>query len=195
MQYSSCFYLISFGIAIVILAKKKKYSDEHILLIFLMLGILTSFFDLLTYPITTFFMPYITYLVLIGYYDNNKNKIKHMMYSAFVWACGYGGMWCMKWIYASFLTDSNVIENAFDSIAAIAILVIIGIKSRDSIKSTTAMIFLMIFCAPFAWYCFASSHSYVHFWFTFRNLIITIWSLYAFLDIIEDKVKRNNYSY
>ena len=49
----------------------------------------------------------------------------------------------------------------------------IDLKERISLGNLKgALPFLLVAMLPFVWYLFASNHSYIHFWFTYRELVI-----------------------
>lgn len=113
MQYCSCFYVMSIGIiAILLLGKTRNKKYDYLL--FFNIGILTSYFDFLTYPYITFAIPMCFYMLL-----NNDCSLKERLISfirlGFVWVCGYILMWGSKWILATLLTDTNVIKDAFET--------------------------------------------------------------------------------
>ena len=57
------------------------------------------------------------------------------------------------------------------------------LKCRRTVKLTTAAIvpFILIAILPFIWYAFAANHSYVHFWFTYRTLTVSVFALLCIL--------------
>lgn len=117
LQFSNCFYIMSFGaLALLVLngrQSKIKHSDNASMaaLIFLNIGILTAYFDLLTYPMATFGVPAVMYLFLIEG-DGLINKIKKLITKGILWCVGYGGMWVSKWAVGSLLTGTNLFDNA-----------------------------------------------------------------------------------
>ena len=110
LQYSSvyCITLIS---SIFLLIKNKL--NKEITYIFLIIGILTSYFDLLTYPIITFGIPAVIFLVL------NKEEVIFLDFIkiGLAWASGYLGMWIGKWILTSLILNINVFKIAFETIS------------------------------------------------------------------------------
>lgn len=109
-------YLISMISSIFILYKNEwlKEKDRYVLL-FTLIGVLTSFFDFLTYPLVTWGFSMITMLIVNN--DKLSNQIKNILKCSIVWAFGYIGMWAGKWIVASLFTNENVIMNAINSIS------------------------------------------------------------------------------
>ena len=112
MQYSTCFYIIM-AISIVMILIKDKI-DKKAVYIFLFSGILTSFFDFLTYPLATFGIPAVLYFVMqqSSNIKDNINKLVKIMLS---WGFGFGGMWAGKWIVASTLWGNYVFKDAMNA--------------------------------------------------------------------------------
>lgn len=115
-QYSACFYVMM--VALIGLFGLKKYiNDMNRIYLFLLVGILTAFFDFLTYPFITLGVPLIAYLAsddecLIFF----KKSIKEISFNTVSWGIGYVGMWASKWVIASVFTNENVISNAVEKI-------------------------------------------------------------------------------
>lgn len=115
LQYSPVMYimLISSVIVLMINNKNKKYYNY----LFLLIGCLTAFFDLLTYPLITLGYPLIFY-VITQY--NNKNSFKKY-YKQFIllillWGIGYAGTYLFKWAIASLVLGENCFKSAFDQL-------------------------------------------------------------------------------
>jgi hypothetical protein len=114
LQFSPCFYIMLLTL-IALVTLKKYLDDEKRIYIFLLAGILTAYFDLLTYPLITLGVPLIAYLCT----DREcilsvKRCIKAVISYSITWGIGYVGMWAMKWIIASVFTDENVIADAME---------------------------------------------------------------------------------
>lgn len=80
-------------------------------LFFLTVGALTSYFDLLTYPLITLGVPLTLWLVL-NFSDRVCLNLQNLFQLSSFWGIGYGGMWALKWIIGSMITGKNVIEDA-----------------------------------------------------------------------------------
>ncbi len=116
MQFSPCFYLAMLA-SMVLVGFKKYLNDTRRNYLFLLTGILTAFFDLLTYPFVTLGVPLITYLASdreCG--ESVKKSLKDIFFHTVSWCIGYVGMWGSKWVIASVLTDENVIKEAVDQV-------------------------------------------------------------------------------
>lgn len=110
LQFSSIYYITLIS-SIFILASNNLNKNNYIYL-FLFIGILTSYFDLLTYPILTFGIPASIYLII----NKKDNSIINFIFIGIAWACGYLGMWIGKWIITSLVLNTNIFKIALDTI-------------------------------------------------------------------------------
>ena len=107
-QYMPCTY-IALITTIIILKYNVKVDEERLVYIMLLSGILTSFFDFLTFPLITLGVPLTVTLI----YDCGvREKIKHMIGASMAWSFGYLGMWSGKWILSSMILGEDVIAQA-----------------------------------------------------------------------------------
>ncbi len=99
--------MLSSVLLFIILHKKIKYI--YYKYFFLVIGILTSFFDLLTFPLITLGYLLLFYLIL-----NNKNKSNNQIVEifkySFFWLLGYASMWFGKWVISDMFLDYSVIK-------------------------------------------------------------------------------------
>ena len=117
LQYSPCFYIMMAAL-IALFALKKYLNDTTRNYLFLLAGILTSYFDLLTFPLITLAIPLIAYLGLdcARLAETKDRGVKNTLFYTVSWCIGYVGMWASKWIIASILTTENAIEDAIERI-------------------------------------------------------------------------------
>ena len=108
LQYFVCYIIMLIASIIVI-----KYYDK-INYLFLIIGILTSYFDLLTFPLLTLLVPLIFYILLTSETDFKKLFIKAFLLS-FSWAFGYFLMWIGKWVIGSVILRKNLFIDALNS--------------------------------------------------------------------------------
>ncbi|MFQ9516745.1 MAG: hypothetical protein ACLRZ9_13100 [Eubacterium sp.] len=106
IDLSVCFYI--YMLAIIILLKKNWYISRYYYYYFLVIGMCTSFFDFLTWPLVTLGIPLIVYM----YITNHKNKVKTISFASICWGSGYLGLWCLKWGLSSVILQENVFSNA-----------------------------------------------------------------------------------
>lgn len=139
LQDSSVFYVMSAAVLALLALGRSRLTRDHLVRIFLLTGILTSFFDLLSWPFVTFGVP-ATLAVAMGVLDMRTEKnaqplgssahtlsslcLLMLMLSA--WGIGYGGMWVGKWVVGSVLTGTNVIADALGQASVRASDVVAG---------------------------------------------------------------------
>ncbi len=111
LQYATCCYVFMLGLLGILLLPRSNCSP----FIFLIIGILTAFFDFLTFPIATFGVPAVVCIAL-NQEDEPEKAIAQMIKNGISWIFGFVGMWASKWILASVLTSENVILDALSAI-------------------------------------------------------------------------------
>ena len=126
LQYSSAYYIFSVAVIVLLLYFKKWVGTVRFLYFFLIIGMATSYFDLLTYPVATVGIPLVFYFLLkCAACESGDTKesltaakeslIEIVKFSA-VWCVGYVFMWAGKWILANLLTDQDIMTNAYQQI-------------------------------------------------------------------------------
>lgn len=118
LQYSPCFYIMMLALSVLFLWRE-KLTDTGRNYLFLLTGVLTAYFDFLTYPFITLGVPLIAYLAFTDKRLATKqtDMWKNILLYTFSWGIGYVGMWSSKWVIASVLTEENIICDAFGAIA------------------------------------------------------------------------------
>lgn len=82
---------------------------------FLLIGILTSYFDFLTYPVVTLGFPLCAYFLINRKCTIKQSLLKVIGYST-CWGIGYAGMWACKWLIADITLHTGTIKDALWSI-------------------------------------------------------------------------------
>lgn len=116
LQYSSIFIVMLLSI-ISVLKLYKHNKQKQIGLLFFIIGAVTTYFDLLTYPLVTFGFPMI--LVILLEKDNNQkilNQIILVIKLGIIWCLGYGLLFFTKWVLASIILHRDAIKLALDQI-------------------------------------------------------------------------------
>jgi len=123
LQYATCMYITLFSTLLLLLGNRYLIDKNRYLFLFLLIGISTSYFDFLTYPTLTYSIP-MAIMVYINIKFNINNVFKSNKLTLFFtikgfisWFIGYVGMWSMKWIITSLLTDNNIICSTIKTIA------------------------------------------------------------------------------
>jgi len=88
------------------LVQKRLYPE-----FFLSVGILTSYFDFLTYPVATLGFPLGIYF-LANERETIWATVKRIVGYSFCWGVGYAGMWASKWVIADITLQTGTIRDA-----------------------------------------------------------------------------------
>lgn len=104
--------LISAILFITIFDRLKK--QKRIFLFFVMLGVVTCFVDLVTYPLATMGILLILWIILNHGYERESGwkQLGEAVWLAAGWCGGYLGMWMGKWLIGSLVTDENILKDA-----------------------------------------------------------------------------------
>lgn len=114
LQYSPVYYITMFAM-FAIIANYERDDKWEISYIFELVGILTAFFDLLTYPIVSLGVPLILLFSLSRKSGTLKKNFIQLLRYSIMWSIGYLGMFAAKWIIASIFTPNNIIASAFQA--------------------------------------------------------------------------------
>lgn len=77
---------------------------------------LTSYFDLLTYPLFTWGVPLVWWLVVDKSQEREWYWVKRVISSGFSWIAGYAVMWAAKWGIATIVLGRNIFESALNEV-------------------------------------------------------------------------------
>lgn len=183
---------------------------------FFIAGCFTSYFDFLTFPLLTFGVPVI-FLISLNEKSFKENFVLLAKCAIFWFAgyvLMWAGKWILGSIVTGtnilkeaertikFRTSSTTGEKNFSYfqvalsnlrtgffvpmiLAAFAIF-ICNTKRGLSIQKKD-LIFLVCALMPFAWYAVAKNHSFIHAWFTYRILGITVFSIFMLCVSMKNK--------
>lgn len=229
LQFSTVVLISLFFSTIAILFGPRIVSKP--ISFFLLAGICTSYFDLLSCPVLTLGLPLSFILLCSADKFPVFSSWKLSIQASTAWVCGYFGMWLGKWLLATTFTKHNIfidaihqilqrssLENFGDTSFSYYLDVLIKnislyIEGSHDIFYLTLSTFVItvavmawqknsmllkglgrvaiVLLLPFGWCLFASNHSYVHYWFTYRNFSLC---LFPILCLIGDVyLKRKSY--
>ena len=225
LPYMPCFYVMA--IACIVLLRWPEWVERHTALFFLTVGMATSYFDFLTFPLVTLGVPLVLYLM-------RRNTVWHRgvrdtLYSSVCWGVGYAGFWAMKWLIGSLVLRENLFADALHSLTlrsshetegqAISYLdaleknlgvffnlrvwkVLVGLAAIALVLRVIWMLYrhipvkkrldlivplALVACMPFAWYFVTVNHSYIHYGYTHKELMISGWALACILSVMFRK--------
>lgn len=116
LQFSSVYYIILFStVWFLRLVRQGKATENRIDHLFFLTGILTAYLDFLTYPLASFGILLVLYMI-VNREELNVASIKPIFKKMLLWGAGYGGMWSGKWLAGSILTKGNLFKDALNQI-------------------------------------------------------------------------------
>lgn len=116
MQYTWVF-IISMSFSIYILKKTQGIKKKQVTsLLFLVIGMTTSYFDFLTYPLFALGIPLLFWTICMKGTENEARLLLLTVKNSVYWAAGYIGMWVEKWILCTILTGENLFADAMHSV-------------------------------------------------------------------------------
>lgn len=115
LQFSWIFY-IAMVLSLLICYRHTWFTEKRIPYIFVIAGMLTSFLDLLTYPLYTWAFPLLLLILLSEDGQKALNYVKTVVVSGLGWILGYAGMWFGKWALAGWIVHRNVIQEAWKEV-------------------------------------------------------------------------------
>ena len=116
LQNSTVFHTTSLALLALLAWYDKRWFRSHLWIYFMLVGMVTSYVDFLTYPVVALAFPLIFYFILEQEKKPLENLLHLIFYSA-VWAFGYIGMWASKWCLSSLLTGKNYFADASEAVA------------------------------------------------------------------------------
>lgn len=114
LQYMNVFMVLNFALAGILLFYEQIEKSNWFFYLFLVIGMATCYFDLLTTPVVTLGIPLTVWLVMrnrekaLSFWDN----VKLIISGALAWGIGYGGIWVGKWTLGSIVTGKNLFVDA-----------------------------------------------------------------------------------
>lgn len=114
LSLSICFYIVSFLLIIQLLWHEYWKEKNRYLWFFLAGGMLTSYFDFLTYPLVTLGIPLCVCLYLLE--DKAGALLKRLFAYSLQWSIGYVGFWVMKWIATDLFWGGDIIATGWNAL-------------------------------------------------------------------------------
>ena len=110
-QYSAIYYMMLLAM-LAVLKWYGPHNADKCWKLFLWIGIVTAYFDFLTYPMVGLGVPLILILMIGGF--TLKKSIIEMIKNSMSWGTGYAGMWSGKWLISYLLTGENTFSDAME---------------------------------------------------------------------------------
>lgn len=114
LSLSICFYIMALSLLIQLRFDPLFCNKNWYLFFFLAVGMATSYFDLLTYPLVTLVFPLCVYIYLHG--EKIGSDLQKVGQYSLQWFAGYMGLWASKWILADWFTGSSIVQDAVSTL-------------------------------------------------------------------------------
>lgn len=117
LQYSWVFYIGILGSLSIVRFREWFAEKQRIYFLFLILGMLTSYMDLLTYPLFTWGIPMIWWIVTENREEaNDRKQLVAVILCGVAWICGYGGLWMGKWLIGGLVLHRSIWSQAWNEV-------------------------------------------------------------------------------
>lgn len=116
MQYVSVFLIAMIFSALILKENSAAMDLSKAGLFFLVIGMCTSYFDFLTYPVFTLGIPLLFWVLCMSKARPDANLPVLVIRNGIYWAVGYVGMWAQKWILYTIITGENLIAIAIRTV-------------------------------------------------------------------------------
>lgn len=234
LQFSSIYYIVQLSSMFMLQYFHKKQSVETKVIgnLFFLSGVMSSYFDFLTYPLTSFGI-LITLCFILNSIRERKRELHLFCRYLTLWGFGYFGMWMGKWFVGGILLNKNLFADAFkqalfrassnstgigdytrisvlfDNIkvlmkwpfvvmASVIIIYLLlemrhmksGIKNIYRNSASTIAGYSATATLPILWFLLLANHSKEHYWFTYRELSISVFAALSLFIYIKEKCMR-----
>ena len=117
LQYISVFGIFNVFMIVILLYFDRLLERKNYFYLFLIIGMLTCYFDFLTYPVVTLGIPLLIWLLLLNKKEKKSNvyNLKQVLIGTAAWCIGYFGIWVGKWSIGSLVTGRNLFSSAMDA--------------------------------------------------------------------------------
>lgn len=199
----------------IIILKRKSYSTSFYNSYFLVLGILTNFYDLLTMPLISLGYPLICLIIKKRSEKSEDIITKEIIKYCIFYGIGYAMCWITKWGITDLIYNKSIINNALNQIIYrtygdklsimrlisnivyyfdnINLIIVVGIFIIYYLTHKRKTYYSIIIYLPFIWYFILKNHSAIHAFFTYKNISITIFAiLIAIFDTNTKKTANTN---
>ncbi len=165
LQFTWIFYIAYIGTWVLLRNQRFFQEKERFLFFFMVLGMCTSYFDLLTYPLLTWGVPLLWWIVMDAEEKGAFVWVKQVIATGFFWIAGYAFLWMTKWAFASLLLKQNVFAAAIEEVFI-----------RSGVQKGTEFTFLARLQAVYM--------NWKHYSYPMFALLLGVWLLYWFYKLL-----------
>lgn len=203
MNYAPTFYIALAASLLVLLWRRVTVCETNAVLLFFVIGAVTSFFDLLTTPLVTMAVPLVVYML----YRKADSAWRVLIMMSLAWLSGYALLWATKWLLATVITGYDAFGDAFGAVeqrtvghneqdymawcfkmTALGLVAVVALtvaalalfgKSWCSVRRESWLLLLSM--TAFLWAFVLLEHTWHHLHFTWRTFVVMLVGLALFL--------------
>jgi len=195
MNFAFCFYIALLASCCILLIPSICNRWPAAVTCFFVIGAVTTYIDLLSTPMVTLGLPLAVYMLCAKPHRPERT----LLLLALSWLTGYAILWMSKWLLAYLLLGYNMLselvsvvqlrtvgtgEEGFQimtvlgniGIAFVSLLVIVSLLEmafgRSRVLMRTNRWMLLLAFLQFVWMAVLVEHTWHHFWFTWRGLLV-----------------------
>lgn len=127
LQYSQIYFVTMFCVSFLLKKHEKLSLCGWMFEFYFFVGILSCFFDFLTYPLVALGFVLLVHFILEREHSETWSRFMHIGEYSVAWGLGYVGIWCVKWILATLLLRENILRDAI-----LQVLYRSSVESSDS---------------------------------------------------------------
>ena len=116
LQYTPCFYISMLGSLFCLLKSEWILQKNRRYFLFLLLGVMTCYFDFLTYPLLCFAFPFCWLMVSAEKELTANSKVALLFGGGLSFVFGYGGFFVMKWIVQAIVLHTDSIWHGISTV-------------------------------------------------------------------------------
>lgn len=197
LQFLPCFMLMAVACAMVMTWPAFTRSALRSAILLFTLGAVTVYFDFLTTPVITLGFP--AALLILRDKDSSEVGMRQTLRLCLAWSVGYFGLWGAKWILAAAYGadifadvaqavslragaatgfpkfDAMMMPLTVGCIAVIIATVVILYRNRTLTPAVKSLIVIALL--PIVWTLIARNHTMVHYYFTWRSYLLTLFCI------------------
>lgn len=196
LNYVPTFYIALLASLMILHWKSVTTNRDRTVILFFVIGAVTTYFDLLTTPMVALAVPLTVYML----YKKPEATWRTVIMLSLAWLAGYALLWATKWTMATLITGNAAIEDAMGAVtqrtvgydeqdymmwclkATTMVLAVVAIfittvtalfgKSWQTLRRNSWM--LLVAMASFVWAFVLLEHTWHHLHFTWRTFVILL---------------------
>ena len=168
------------GILLILCCREKTEKLADACFFFCAIGMLTCFFEELVFGILTWGMVILWLIIFNGKNAGISDNILKVIATGLSWVWGYGGVWFMKWIYATAVMKENIIADGLGSVFERSS----SNNNLYEVKDTLVKRLLDRFSAL--------GENYKYYFYTVFFLILLIWVIYLLYKLFRSNITTDS---